>query len=63
MTEQVAQRHAGDEIADEDRQAVEIGDLVDGHDTRMSELGSRPRLPVEPRDVLGGLDSGGRAGS
>ena len=44
-------------------QTVEIGDLVDGDDAGMSELGSRPRLAVEPRDVLGGFDSGGRAGS
>ena len=58
-TEQVAQGRAGDEIADEDGQPVEIRDLVDGDDPRMPELGGRPRLPVEPRDILGGFDQVG----
>src|SRR5262249_24692343 len=50
--QQLAQGRAGDKIADKDRQAVEIRDIVDGDDSRMSKLGSRERLPLETRDVL-----------
>ena len=45
-SEQVVQRGAGDEIADEDAQPVSFGDVVDGDDPRMSEkLAAAPRLP------------------
>ena len=59
FTQEIAQRHACDEIADEYRQAIEIGDVPDSHDTRMSKLAGGPCLPVEPRDIFGGFDQVG----
>ncbi len=58
--QQVGQRHAADEVADQVRQAILLADLVDADDRRMPQLGDAASLAQE--SVQGGW-SGQVAGS
>ena len=52
--DRAVQRLTGDELHDDERPAVQIADVVDGHDIRMVEQGSQPGFAREPlgRDVV-----------
>src|SRR5262249_1972245 len=51
--EQVLEGDAVDEVADQDRQAIQGQHLVDGYHARMTQLRRRPRLTLEALHLLG----------
>ena len=46
------QRQSLDEVGDDGRQLIERGDLVDGDQAGVAQLGGRPRLAEEPLPAL-----------
>src|SRR5262249_53698959 len=42
-----SQRHAGDELADQETDPLRLADVVNGHDTRVAELGGASGLAQE----------------
>ncbi len=47
-SKQLLKRDAFDKIRHDGRQPVEFGDLMNGDDARMAQLGRRPRFAAEP---------------